>query len=189
MTARGPDIHDGRPDLRLIAIALGVVILDATTKMLAAGLASRGLGRALIVPSQNADFSLGVASAPFPIMLALAGMGILGFGGYMAFEAVRGKVPGWVPGLVIGGAVANLLDRLLFGAVHDWLYLPKATINLADVAVVVGLMGYLVSQAPQRQARRQSGPVTLTKADGQTRTEERGQVVLHDVRYRFDLRD
>jgi lipoprotein signal peptidase len=158
MTARGPDIRDGRSDLRPIALACSVVILDAATKIVAGALASRGLARAFVAPTQNADFSLGVASAPLPIMLALAGMGILGFGGFVAVQAMRCNVPGWVPGLVIGGAVANLLDRLLFGAVHDWLYLPKVTINLADVAVVIGLMGYLVSQALQQQAREAAPP-------------------------------
>src|ERR1700694_363889 len=99
MTARGPDIRDGRPDLRPIGIASGVVILDAATKILAGALASRGLARAFVVPIRNADLSLGVASPPFPIMLALAILGILGFGGYAAFQARRGTIPGWVPGL------------------------------------------------------------------------------------------
>ena len=155
MTARGPDTRHGRPDLCLIAIASGVVVVDAATKILAVALASRGLASAVVVPTQNADFSLGVASAPFPIMLAFASLGILGFGGYTYFRAVRANLPAWVPGLLIGGAVANLLDRLLFGAVHDWLYLPKVDINLADVAVVLGLIGYLVSEVLPRRARRQ----------------------------------
>src|ERR1700681_2107958 len=145
MPARGPDIRDGRPDLRPIVSASGVVILDATTKMLAGALGSHGLASAFVVPTQNADFSLGLASAPFPIMLALAGLGILGFGGYLALQARRGNIPGWVPALVIGGAVANLLDRLVFGAVHDWLYLPKVTVNVADIAVLIGVIGYVIS--------------------------------------------
>lgn len=158
MRARGLDVHDGRPDLRPIAIGCGVVIVDAATKILAGALASHGLAGAFVVPTRNPDFSLGVVSAPFPIMLALAGLGILGFGGYTAFQAKRGNLPGWVPGLLIGGAVANLLDRLLFGAVHDWLYLPKVDINLADVCVVVGLMVYLASLARRRQARGSPPP-------------------------------
>jgi lipoprotein signal peptidase len=145
MPARGPDIRDGRPDLCPFAIALGVVVLDATTKVLAGALASRGLASAFVVPTQNADFSFGVASAPFPVMLALAGLGILSFGGYLAFQAIRGNVPGWVPGMVIGGAGANLLDRLLFGAVHDWFYLPKVAVNLADIAVIGGMIGYFLA--------------------------------------------
>src|SRR5438445_1517208 len=145
MTARGPArIPDARPDLRPIAIAAAVVTLDATTKVLAEVLAARKLASALVVSTQNPDFSLGVASAPLPIMLMLAGLGILCFGGYAAWQAQRGKLPGWVPGLLIGGAVANQLDRLLFGAVHDWLYLPKVTVNAADIAVVVGLIAYSV---------------------------------------------
>jgi lipoprotein signal peptidase len=159
MTARGPaHTHDGRPDLLPIAIAAGVVMLDATTKVLAEVLAHRRLASAFVVPVQNPDFSLGVASAPVPIMLVIAGLGILCFGGYTAWQGQRGKVPGWVPGLVMGGAVANLLDRLLFGVVHDWLYLPKVDINLADVAVVVGLMGYFFFQARRRQARDSAPP-------------------------------
>jgi|SRR4029077_8297272 len=146
MPARGPaHIRDGRPDLCPFAIPLGVVMLDATTKVLAAALASRGLATAVVVPSHNADFSLGLASAPFPITLALAGLGILSFGGYMAIQGIRGSVPRWVPGLVIGGAVANLLDRLIFGAVHDWLYLPKVAVNLADIAVIGGMIGYFLA--------------------------------------------
>jgi lipoprotein signal peptidase len=130
--------------VRTAVIGISVVIADAATKMLGAFLASRGFGRGVLMPVQNPDFSLGVASAPFPIMLAVATLGILGFGGYTAWQASRCKVPGWVPGLVIGGAVANLLDRMLFGAVHDWLYLPKVTLNLADVAVIVGMTGYFL---------------------------------------------
>ena len=154
MTARGPDIRDGRPDLRPIAIAAGVVILDATTKILAGAIASRGLARAFVVPTHNPNFYLGVASAPLPIMLALASVGILWFGGHIARQAIRGNVPSWVASLVIGGAVANLLDRLLFGAVHDWLYLPKTTVNLADIAVLLGLFLYGYLSARRGQGRR-----------------------------------
>src|SRR5258708_12387837 len=97
MPARGPaHIRDGRPDLCPFAIALGVVMLDATTKVLAAALASRGLATAVVVPTQNADFSLGLASAPFPIMLALAGLGILSLSGYMPFQSIPANLPGGV---------------------------------------------------------------------------------------------
>jgi lipoprotein signal peptidase len=133
-------------------IGLAVVVADAATKVLAAFLASRGFGWGVLLPVQNPDFSLGLASAPFPITLALASLGILVFGGYTAWQASRRKVLPWVPGLLIGGAIGNLLDRLLFGAVHDWLYLPKVTIDLADIAVLLGVVGYLVSLVLTRHA-------------------------------------
>ena len=55
-------------------------------------------------------------------------------------------------GLIIGGALGNALDRLIYGAVADFvlLYAQTATwrfnwyvFNLADVAIVVGVAGLL----------------------------------------------
>ena len=55
-------------------------------------------------------------------------------------------------GLIIGGAVGNALDRLTYGAVADFvlLYAQTATwrfnwyvFNLADVAIVAGVIGLL----------------------------------------------
>lgn len=45
-------------------------------------------------------------------------------------------------GLFFGGAVSNLLDRVWFGGVRDWLPLPLTGIhnNLADYAVVLSLL-------------------------------------------------
>ena len=43
------------------------------------------------------------------------------------------------PGLLIGGALGNLADRVRDGAVTDFVDLPFwPTFNLADVAIVVG---------------------------------------------------
>jgi lipoprotein signal peptidase len=138
--------------VRTAITAFSVVLIDATTKLLATFLASRGVARGVLAPIQNASFSLGIAAAPVPMMLLLATAAIICFGGYTGWQALRGKVSTWVPGLLIGGAVANLLDRLIFGAVHDWLYLPKVVINLADVAVVVGLSIYFISLIRPRRA-------------------------------------
>jgi signal peptidase II len=59
-------------------------------------------------------------------------------------------------GLVIGGALGNVLDRLRQGAVTDFLDLHYAgwhwpTFNMADVAIVSGVVGLLVvSLRPSR---------------------------------------
>jgi signal peptidase II len=40
--------------------------------------------------------------------------------------------------LIIGGAVSNLIDRILFTATIDYLRILTGVINLADVMIVVG---------------------------------------------------
>ncbi|MHB1859263.1 MAG: signal peptidase II [Solirubrobacteraceae bacterium] len=49
----------------------------------------------------------------------------------------------WLPiGLVIGGALGNLVDRLVHGAVTDFIKLPLGwpPFNLADSAITVGVV-------------------------------------------------
>ena len=44
-------------------------------------------------------------------------------------------------GVLLGGAVGNLIDRLRFGAVVDFVDVPWwPTFNVADVAIVVGVV-------------------------------------------------
>lgn len=63
------------PPFRMGIVALSVFALDAITKVLALRLAAAGYGRGILLPLQNPKFSLGVATAAFPVMLALAGLG------------------------------------------------------------------------------------------------------------------
>jgi lipoprotein signal peptidase len=133
-----------------LTITLIVVFLDVASKTLAASVAARGYANGVLFPMSNPDFSLGLASAAFPLMLVLSSLGILSFGTYTIWAAARGNVLTWVPGFLIGGALANLGDRVVFGAVHDWLHVATVVINLADIAVVVGLLGYAASFSPTR---------------------------------------
>ena len=130
---------------RVTAIALSVLLVDAASKAAALLLVSRDSRQGVILPIQNPDFTLGLASASLPLMLAVSILGIVVFGGYTAWAAARGVMPVWIPGLVIGGGTGNLADRLLFGAVHDWLDIGHVVVNFADLAVLVGVLGYGVS--------------------------------------------
>ena len=42
--------------------------------------------------------------------------------------------------LVIGGGLANTLDRARFGAVRDFIRTPWAIVNVADLCVVAGVV-------------------------------------------------
>ena len=135
---------------RICEIALGVVVVDVCSKAGAVVIGAGSYGLGFILPIQNSDFSLGVATATSPIAMLLSALGIFVFGGYAARTALRGGLPAWVPGLLIGGAMANLGDRFAFGAVHDWLDLGKVVVNLADLAVLTGLIGYFSLLATSR---------------------------------------
>ena len=53
-------------------------------------------------------------------------------------------------GLVIGGAVGNVIDRLVYGAVADFLNVSCCgwrnpwSFNVADIAIFVGAFGLIV---------------------------------------------
>jgi lipoprotein signal peptidase len=131
--ARSPVTRQGA------GLCLVVVGLDQATK-LAATLAAAGQTSGLVVPVHNPRFSLGLAGAPLAIMALLMAVGILAAGGYSLHAAHRGRLPAWVPGLLVGGASSNLLDRLLLGSVRDFLATPWAVINLADLAVLAAVI-------------------------------------------------
>jgi signal peptidase II len=90
--------------------------------------------------------------------------GEFGQGALLAFKAIAvallwiwlarasSRLPALSLGLIIGGAIGNAVDRVIHGAVLDFvlLYLQTATwrfnwyvFNLADVAIVAGVIGLL----------------------------------------------
>jgi signal peptidase II len=129
---------------RVTGTACVAIAADQLTKLVAIA-TSRGSHSGAIVPVHNPDFSLGIASASLPVMVLIAGLGIVAIGVMAMRRARAGRLPAWVPGLLIGGAVSNLADRLVFGAVHDFLATPCIVFNLADVAVVAGVAGLALS--------------------------------------------
>lgn len=65
-----------------------------------------------------------------------------------AFRARRPRVAIAI-GLIIGGALGNLVDRYLYGAVFDFLlvHLGEVTLficNVADIAITLGVLGLLI---------------------------------------------
>lgn len=79
---------------------------------------------------------------------------------------VHRKHPGSVPmqisaGLLIGGALGNVVDRLIYGYVLDFLNMSCCTINnpfvfnLADVFIFVGAIGLVVFE-PRSKAKNVS---------------------------------
>lgn len=135
MTVRNPSAR--------IAVGLtGVMFVDLVTKLAAAAVAA-GHTSGPLVPVRNHEFSLGIAGAPPATTILLAGLGIAVAAAITLGPARRGELAPWIADCLLGGSLANLVDRVAFGSVHDFLATPWIVFNVADVAVVAGLAGLL----------------------------------------------
>ena len=123
-----------------------VVAVDQGTKAIATSLVDGG-DRTEILPFlaienvRNKGVAFGLGG---DISAVLIGATIVVLVAVLAFLALRGRSGPhvWVPAaLLIGGALGNLADRVRDGAVTDFIDLPLwPTFNLADVAIVVGVL-------------------------------------------------
>lgn len=80
----------------------------------------------------------------------------------------RGYVHPIIVGLLAGGAVGNIIDRMVFGHVRDFIWTPWLVFNLADVALLAGAIGFVACalvRGPSRSGVPSAGPVqTLTRS-------------------------
>lgn len=59
--------------------------------------------------------------------------------------------------LIFGGAIGNMLDRIIFEYVRDWLlFFNRSAINLADISILLGILIYLVSDTQSRRKHKGS---------------------------------
>jgi signal peptidase II len=95
----------------------------------------------------GAAFSLFENAGPFLGIAAVIAVGLVGAG--LAKKRPMYEVVGF--GLIIGGAIGNLVDRIargpgfLDGRVIDWVQLPNfPTFNLADSAITLAVVTLLI---------------------------------------------
>jgi lipoprotein signal peptidase len=112
----------------------------------------------ILHPLVNPEFTLGVASASRPVTLVLMGLGIAAAAVTGLRASARGVVPAAAVGLLVAGAASNFLDRVFLDAVRDFLVIGTVVVNLADLAVLAGLIGYAWSLLN----RRHRAPSTLS---------------------------
>jgi signal peptidase II len=127
-----------------LAIAGLVVALDQSTKQLVVATVERGdpvdlpLGFE-IGNVRNSGVAFGLLSGGKGLVLAFT-LGTLAL--VLAYFGLHARRPGlWLTvGLLSGGALGNLADRVRSGSVIDFIDPPYwPAFNLADVAIVVGV--------------------------------------------------
>jgi signal peptidase II len=148
-------------DLLIPALAAcGVVVaIDQGGKALATSLVSRG-DRVEVLPFlhienvRNEGVAFGLGGDISAVFIGATIVLLLGFLVFIAFRGGTGWLV-WLPAaLLIGGALGNLADRVRDGAVTDFISLPLwPTFNLADVAIVVGVL-LLLFDVERSEGRR-----------------------------------
>lgn len=107
---------------------------------------------------RNSGAAFGMFPAAGPLFLVIAVVVVLGIMGYYYQRAAT--APLWVRislGLMLGGALGNMIDRIRFGSVVDFIDLGWFPVfNVADSSIVVGVtmlaiyMGLLQPKELQR---------------------------------------
>jgi len=141
----------GRPTLIGFILADFILIADQISKwFVLEEMNLRDVGQIPILPffnltmvwNQGVSFGLLTAGSDWARwgLVGLSAVISIGFGVYLA-RAER-VLTGVALGLVIGGAIGNLIDRVRFGAVADFLdfsslYFPWV-FNVADASITIG---------------------------------------------------
>jgi signal peptidase II len=148
--------------LSLAAVALAAVFADQLTKHVVASQLPldnevRVLGPFTIHHVQNSGIAFGLFASATAAVIVLTTIAVAWMVGYFARSGARHPLLPVAVGLLIGGSVSNLADRVRLGHVTDFLdlrYWPA--FNLADSFIVIGvamLLGALVAadRGPRRR--------------------------------------
>ena len=155
----------------LAVVAAAAVVADQLTKQvvgrtLALGESVDILGPFSIHHVQNSGIAFGLFGSRTPIVIVVTAIAVCAMLVFFARSGRRHPVLPVALGLVLGGSIANLIDRVRLGHVTDFLdFVAWPAFNLADTFIVVGvaiLFGTLVlGDRSQRMHGARGGDASL----------------------------
>ncbi|HTU77593.1 MAG TPA: signal peptidase II [Solirubrobacteraceae bacterium] len=107
-----------------------------------------------LVDTRNRGVAFGLFPGDHVVVTALVSFALLVLLAYFALHATRALT--WLPtGLIAGGALGNVVDRLRHGSVIDFIKLPLGwpPFNLADASITLGVVILFVLVDHARHAR------------------------------------
>lgn len=151
----------------LFLTACLVFLTDQASKYLVVQVLNlRELGRIDVWPpflnlrmAWNYGINFGLLSADSPIVRWMLISVALVISGAVLWWAQNGALSRWqtiAAGLLVGGALGNVIDRVLYGAVADFLNMSCCGIanpfafNIADVAIFAGAFGIVLLPAGKK---------------------------------------
>ena len=145
-----------------------MIALDQLTKHMIRASIVQGEERKVVpgielVNTRNDGVAFGFLPGAHVAVTIVIGLALLALLVYFATHASRSLI--WLPtGMLLGGALGNILDRLREGSVTDFIKLPLGwpPFNLADSSITIGvLLLVFVIEGP----RRERGPRAASPPD------------------------
>lgn len=93
-----------------------------------------------IIFVRNSGGSFGMFQGQSSILTVLSILALFALGALFYRNARQDGLVAVALGLIVGGALGNLIDRIRLGYVIDWIDVPRwPTFNIADSAITVGV--------------------------------------------------
>ncbi|HET9718945.1 MAG TPA: signal peptidase II [Solirubrobacteraceae bacterium] len=123
-----------------------VLVLDQVTKHTIGTSIQPGQVKTLVpgllhlVYVRNTGVAFGVLGGAGAIVYVLEGIALIALIAYLAARPARRWL--WLPtGMLLGGAIGNLIDRVTRGSVIDFIKLPHwPAFNVADMSITFGVI-------------------------------------------------
>ncbi len=134
------------PWVRAACVAVVVVVIDQITKRavrsgIVPGEEHRLLPGIQLVDARNHGVAFGFLPGEELLVTIVIALALFALLAYFARHAARPLI--WLPtGMLVGGALGNIVDRIHEGSVTDFIKLPLGwpPFNLADAAITLGVL-------------------------------------------------
>jgi signal peptidase II len=148
------------PWLRAALVLAVVVGVDQLTKHAVESSIAQGEERKLLpgvqlVDTRNHGIAFGFLPGSHVAVTIAIGLALLGLLVYFALHSATPLI--WLPtGMLLGGAIGNVADRLRAGSVTDFIKLPLGwpPFNLADMSITLGVLILFLVIDHSRHAQR-----------------------------------
>lgn len=152
--------------LGLVAVALAAMLADQLTKQIVASQIRlddevRVVGPFSIHHVENSGIAFGLFSSATSVVIVLTAVAVAWMLAFFARSGARHPLLPVAVGLLMGGSLSNLFDRVRTGHVTDFLdvrFWPA--FNLADTFIVVGVAVLLGALVAADRGRRRVGEAT-----------------------------
>ncbi|CCO07203.1 signal peptidase II [Desulforamulus hydrothermalis] len=148
--------------MRFVVIMLATLFIDLLSKFFVMQKMSEGQSIAVwpnlfhLTYIQNPGAAFGLLAGQTWFFIGVTGLVLAGMAVGYGWIRQAGPLYQWAFGLVAGGAVGNLADRIRFGKVIDFLdFRIWPVFNLADTAICLGV-GLILLDALREFRRQQS---------------------------------